>query len=91
LLSLGREKDNQKYSKLISEKATRTKFIDHLINYLKEHNFDGIDIDWQYEKCVANNCTANNLDRTNFAQFINVSNKSALKYCISTLYRLKLR
>jgi chitinase len=85
LLSIGRENDKQKYSRLVSTKATRTKFIDHLINYLKEHNFDGIDIDWQYEKCVANNCTANDFDKTNYAQFINVSNKSALKYCSSTL------
>jgi len=73
LLSFGRESDSQKYSRLLSTKASRTKFIDHLIGYLREHNFDGIDVDWQYQKCQAKNCTANDSDKTNYAQFINVS------------------
>jgi len=72
LLSIGRENDNQKYSRLINTKETRTKFIKNLISYLKTHNFDGVDIDWQYLKCDLSNCTANDSDRANYAQFINV-------------------
>lgn len=80
LLSIGKEDDNQKYSRLVSTKATRTKFINHLISYLKEHNFDGIDVDWQYQKCNQRNCTATDSDRINFAQFINVSNICQIRY-----------
>ncbi len=53
LLAIGGWNDSEgdKYSRLVSSPATRKKFIDHVVDFLKQHNFDGLDLDWEYPKC----------------------------------------
>ena len=53
LLAIGGWNDSEgdKYSKLVSSSASRSKFITHAVDFLKQHNFDGLDLDWEYPKC----------------------------------------
>ncbi|KAG8260021.1 putative chitinase 10 [Homalodisca vitripennis] len=40
-----------KYSKLVNSAQNRQRFTEHVLNFLLEHNFDGLDLDWEYPKC----------------------------------------
>ena len=53
LLALGGWNDSEgsKYSRLVSSPASRAAFIDHAVKMLKEYDFDGLDLDWEYPKC----------------------------------------
>ena len=53
LLAIGGWNDSKgnKYSRLVNDPKAIKKFIKHVIGYLKEHNFDGLDLDWEYPKC----------------------------------------
>lgn len=52
-LALGGWYDSQenKYSRLVSSKAARAQFIKHTVKFLQEHDFDGLEIDWEYPRC----------------------------------------
>ena len=39
-----------KYSKLVNSPSARAKFVRHAVNFIEEHNFDGLDLDWEYPK-----------------------------------------
>ncbi|KAL1462608.1 hypothetical protein WDU94_014431 [Cyamophila willieti] len=45
-----------KYSRLANSPQARAKFIAHVTNFIKEHNFDGLDLDWEYPKCWQVDC-----------------------------------
>ena len=53
LLALGGWNDSEgdKYSRLVSDPSARNKFVTHAVDFLKQHNFDGLDLDWEYPKC----------------------------------------
>ena len=53
LLALGgwNDSEDDKYSKLVSDPSARSKFVTHALEFLKQHNFDGLDLDWEYPKC----------------------------------------
>jgi len=53
LLALGGWNDSagDKYSRLVTSPSARKAFIDHAVAFLKKHNFDGLDLDWEYPKC----------------------------------------
>ncbi|KAF9946599.1 Chitinase-3-like protein 1 [Mortierella alpina] len=44
----GWEMDMAYYSKMVSTLESRQKFIKSAIAFVREHNFDGIDFDWEY-------------------------------------------
>ncbi|KAF8935474.1 hypothetical protein BGZ52_010708 [Haplosporangium bisporale] len=40
--------DMAQYSKMVATPANREKFIQSAMKFVREHNFDGIDFDWEY-------------------------------------------
>lgn len=40
-----------KYSKLVNSAASRQRFIEHVVKFILDNNFDGLDLDWEYPKC----------------------------------------
>ena len=57
-LAIGGWNDSQgdKYSRLVNNPAKRAAFITHAIEFIEKHNFDGLDLDWEYPKCWQVNC-----------------------------------
>ena len=53
LIAIGGWNDSRgdKYSRLVNNAASRAKFNKHVIEFMLEHNFDGLDLDWEYPKC----------------------------------------
>ena len=43
------------FSVMVSNKTSRTVFIDSVVAYMKEYGFDGLDIDWEYPKLIQYN------------------------------------
>ena len=58
LLALGGWNDSagNKYSRLVNNPEARKKFVEHAVAFLKKHNFDGLDLDWEYPKCWQVDC-----------------------------------
>ena len=40
-----------KYSRLVNDPSARSKFISHVVTFIKDHGFDGLDLDWEYPRC----------------------------------------
>ena len=38
----------KKYSAMASTPQTRSRFVESVVEFLKEHKFDGLDVDWEY-------------------------------------------
>ena len=36
------------FTAMVATAGTRKAFIDHAIKFLREHDFDGLDLDWEY-------------------------------------------
>lgn len=36
------------YNKLLNTRPARTQFIKHTVKFLKEHDFDGLELNWEY-------------------------------------------
>ena len=53
MIALGGWNDSKfpKYSNLVNSQSARQKFIGKVIEFLEEHNFDGLDLDWEYPGC----------------------------------------
>nr|AKP18001.1 chitinase 2 [Eriocheir sinensis] len=45
-----------KYSRLVNSPAARARFIAHVIEFIQKHNFDGLDLDWEYPVCWQVDC-----------------------------------
>lgn len=60
-----------KYSKLVNNPAARRRFIEHVMKFLEKHNFDGLDLDWEYPKCWQVDCKKGpDSDKAAFAEFV---------------------
>ena len=53
MIALGGWNDSKfdKYSRLVNDPAARAKFTEKVIEFIEEHNFDGLDLDWEYPRC----------------------------------------
>jgi len=41
------DSEGDKYSRLVSNVAVRRNFVRHVVGFIKQHNFDGLDLDWE--------------------------------------------
>ncbi|KAF9989816.1 hypothetical protein BGZ75_004818 [Mortierella antarctica] len=71
----GWEMDMAYYSKMVSTLESRQKFVKSAIAFVREHNFDGIDFDWEYpaDKLRGGHDT----DPENFVQFLKEMREAA--------------
>jgi len=72
-LALGGWNDSKgpKYSKLVSDPAARARFIEHAISFIEEHDFDGLDLDWEYPSCWQTECKEERYkDKAAFAAWV---------------------
>ncbi len=44
----GWNEGSTKYSAMAKDSAERQKFVDSVVQFLQKHNFDGLDLDWEY-------------------------------------------
>ncbi|XP_076666712.1 chitinase-3-like protein 1 [Andrena cerasifolii] len=44
----GWNEGSSKFSQVASNPGTRTQFVRNVVNFLKQYNFDGFDVDWEY-------------------------------------------
>ena len=44
----GWDESSAKFSQVASNPWTRARFAQNAVNFLKQHNFDGLDVDWEY-------------------------------------------
>lgn len=53
LVAIGGWNDSagNKYSRLVNDPAARAKFNEHVIQFIQQNNFDGLDLDWEYPVC----------------------------------------
>jgi chitinase len=63
LLAIGGWNDSyyDKYSRLIRDAGARARFVRHVIAFLQQHNFQGLDLDFEYPVCWQNDCSRGNL------------------------------
>ena len=53
MIAIGGWNDSKdaKYSRLVNDPAARQRFISAALAFIDEHNFDGLDLDWEYPRC----------------------------------------
>lgn len=62
-----------RFSKLVASAELRAKFIESAIRFLREHKFDGLDLDWEYP---AYRDGSSQEDKERYAALIKVSANS---------------
>ena len=73
LLALGGWQDSKgdKYSKLVNDPEKRKIFVQSAIAFIRDNNFDGLDLDWEYPTCWQVDCSAGpSSDKEAFIQWI---------------------
>ncbi|CAG9819069.1 unnamed protein product [Phaedon cochleariae] len=73
LIAIGGWNDSagDKYSKLVNNPSARRRFIAHVVDFIEENNFDGLDLDWEYPTCWQVDCTKGpTSDKPAFAEFV---------------------
>merc|ERR1711934_349870 len=49
-----------KYSRLANSPSARARFIEDVIPFIEKHDFDGLDLDWEYPGCWQTDCKEEN-------------------------------
>jgi len=57
-----------KYSDMVTDPKKRANFVSHVTKFIGEHNFDGLDLDWEYPRCWQANCNGPRTDKANFVK-----------------------
>lgn len=73
LLGIGGWTDSvgDKYSRLVKDPKARKNFIQKSIDFLRQHNFAGLHVDWNYPVCWQSDCRAGPAsDKDNFGTFM---------------------
>ncbi|KAB0794995.1 hypothetical protein PPYR_11834 [Photinus pyralis] len=73
LIALGGWNDSlgSKYSHLVNDPNARSKFVDHVLGFIEEYGFDGLDLDWEYPKCWQVDCNKGpQSDKQGFAALV---------------------
>jgi chitinase len=50
MIAIGGSAQSAKFGQMAQTDADRTTFVDSVVDLLKQYNFDGVMIDWQYPK-----------------------------------------
>nr|CAI5856018.1 unnamed protein product [Callosobruchus analis] len=82
LIAIGGWNDSQgdKYSRLVNDPAARKRFIEHVLKFIEDNNFDGLDLDWEYPKCWQVDCNKGPAsDKAAFADLVREL-KEAFRY-----------
>lgn len=58
------------FSEAMSTASSRTKLVNSIMNILKDYQFDGIDIDWEYPTSSVAGITSSPSDRNNLTLFV---------------------
>ena len=65
------DSEGDKYSRMVNNQTSRTKFIESVVQFINKHKFDGLDLDWEYPKCWQADCQAGPFsDKINFAKLV---------------------
>ncbi len=59
-----------KYSKLVNSPEKRSAFVSQALAFVTKHNFDGLDLDWEYPKCWQVDCAAGKAWTVNNTPFL---------------------
>lgn len=73
LIAIGGWNDSagDKYSKLVNNASARRRFISHVVKFVEDNNFDGLDLDWEYPTCWQVDCKKGpKSDKAAFAAFV---------------------
>lgn len=74
MLAVGGAVDStgDKYSRMVANPDSRKVFIDSVLEIMKQHDFDGVDMDWEYPTCPTgvDSCGGSPQDKQNFLQLI---------------------
>ncbi|KAJ2706656.1 hypothetical protein FB645_001406 [Coemansia sp. IMI 203386] len=72
LLSVGGWTGSNHISNILKNSNNRETFLNSMVNYVKNQNLDGIDIDWEYPGRLGNTCNAYDAqnDTPNFLSFL---------------------
>jgi hypothetical protein len=62
--------DTRRFSPLVADPARRKTFIRSAVRFLRQYNFDGLDLDWEYPAARDGGRPE---DRKNYAIFVKVS------------------
>lgn len=70
LLAIGGwNEGSTRFSKLVADPEARQNFVKSALKYLRQHNFDGLDLDWEYPASRDGSKAA---DKANYALLVKV-------------------
>ncbi|XP_055296592.1 probable chitinase 10, partial [Sitodiplosis mosellana] len=67
----GADSEGEKYGRLLSDANARNNFITNVIDFIQQHNFQGLDLDLEYPACWHGDCRPEDAaQKGDFAQFV---------------------